>query len=168
MEAAAMNDSAEGHARRVCERDDLLVVLLLLQSVVGLVGLLGLLVIGIAAGFPVITLAGTIVLAGFVVPLVLSAGMARGRRWARRAATVYETLALVSVGINLLLALSPDVQMDLTLTGLLTSVALPAAIIGLLNAPQPAVVTAPDAVSVHPVRRPGQAGTRSAAPARGA
>jgi hypothetical protein len=64
MEASAMNEPEAGHARRVRERDDVVIVLLLLQSVVGLVGLLGLLVIGIAAGFPVITPAGAIVWPG--------------------------------------------------------------------------------------------------------
>lgn len=163
-----MNEPAGGLARWASERDDILIVLLLLQSVLGLVGLLGLLVIGIAAGFPVITLAGAIVLAGFAMPLVLSAGVARDRRWARRAAFVYETLALISVGLNLLLALSPEVQMELTLTGLLAGVVLPVAIVGLLNAPQPATATTPAAVSVRPGGATGAAVTRTAMPASGA
>ena len=137
-----MNDAASRHARRLRERADILIVLLLIQGIVGLVGLLGLLVIGIVAGFPVATPAGAVALAGFVVPLLLVAGVARGSGWVRRAVTIYETLALLSVFVNLVLALSPDVEMDLTLTGLLTGVVLPVAIIALLNPSEPAAVTA--------------------------
>jgi len=163
-----MNEAVLGQARRSHERADILIVLLLIQAVTGLVGLLGLLVIGIVAGFPVVTLAGAIVLAGFVVPLALSIGVARGRRWARRAVTVYETLALISVGFNLVLALSPDVQIDLTLTGLLTIVVLPVAIIGLLNAPEPAKAGAPAAAPAYPARTAGSTPTGTALPAAGA
>lgn len=154
-----MHEPVSVHSERRPERADILIVLLLIQGIVGLVGLLGLLVIGVAAGFPVATPAGAVTLIGFVTPLLLSAGVARGGGWVRRAAIVYETLALLSVLVNLVLALSPDVEMDLTLTGLLTGVVLPVAIIGLLNPPEPAAVTA----STAP---PGPADSVTSAPVR--
>jgi hypothetical protein len=119
--------------RRLRERTDVAVVLLLLQATLGLLSLLGLIVVAFL--FPVVSPAGVMVLIGFLLPLVCAIGLARGWRWARRAAFVYQVVALGSVCINLLIDLIPQVQMELTLSGLATGVVLPVGLIALLRTP---------------------------------
>ena len=109
-----------------CERErlDIVAVLLFLQGSFALLGVLGLLVLSAALGIPP---AGTILLAlsGPVLPL-LGAGVAAGWRWARRGAVIYEFVSLAGFAINFLLALLPQVQMEMGLVVLLTNAALPA------------------------------------------
>jgi hypothetical protein len=134
---------ATGRSR---EAQDVAVVLLLLQSVLGLLSFLGLAVLAFL--FPVLTPAGLIVLLGFAMPLACAVGVARGWRWARRAAVVFQAVTLFSVCANLLVDLIPPVQMELTLTGLLSGFALPVSLIALLRSPAAARV---------PERRPSPA-----------
>jgi hypothetical protein len=128
------------------EAQDVAVVLLLLQAVLGLLSFLGL--VAVAFLFPVLTPAGLIVLLGFALPLACAVGVARGWRWARRGAVIFQAVTLVSVGANLLIDLIPPVQMELTLSGLLSSFALPVSLIVLLRSP---------AVAPVPERRPSPA-----------
>jgi hypothetical protein len=117
--------------RRPRERAEVAAVLLLMQSVFGLLSLLGMLVM--AALFPVLTPAGLLVAAGFMVPLLGAIGVARGWRWARRIALIWQGITLFGLFVNLLLALLPSVQMELTLTGIITGLLLPVSVIALLR-----------------------------------
>lgn len=71
-----------------------------------------------------------------VLPLVRAAALiviglkvVRGRRWALTVAIVVEWFALLGMWLGLVLGLTPTFAATLTLTGLLTEVALPAAVI---------------------------------------
>jgi hypothetical protein len=129
-----MGSAAATPDQRKRELSNIAVVLLLVQAVFALVGAAGMVAIGLTAGFPVATPAGLIVVLNVVAPAVLAVGVARGRGWAWRGAIVFESLTLLTLFINLLLVLLPQVQMELTLTGLLSGAALPVAVIGLLRA----------------------------------
>ncbi len=116
-------------------RDEIAFVLLLVQSGLGVLSLAGVIVVA-AAGVRT-GLAAVPALVQALAPLVLAFGVAARRPWARRGTLAYEALALAGFTVNALVALSPRVGLDLGAAALLTGVALPAAIVGLLVTPSP-------------------------------
>jgi hypothetical protein len=116
------------------ERVDVAIALLLVQAALGLLALLGMIMLG--ALMPLVTPAGLLVALGLVVPSVAAAGLARGWRWARRTTIAWQVLVLVSFAFNLLLAALPQVQMEMTLSGILAGAALPIALIALVRVPR--------------------------------
>lgn len=130
-----MNARVDGEGRRARERADVAIVLLLLQSAFGLLGLLAM--VALASIFPIVSPVGLLYVAGFLVPLIGAIGAARGWHWARRVAMAYQVLTLLGLAINLLLDYLPPVQVELTLSGLLTGALLPVALIVLLRGPLP-------------------------------
>jgi hypothetical protein len=130
MSANVPTSPAARHSR---EAADVAVVLLLLQSLLGLLSFLGLAVLAFL--FPALTPAGLAVLLGFLLPLACAVGVARGWRWARRGAVIFQAMTLLSLCVNFLIDVLPPVQMELTLSGLLSGFALPVSLIALLRSP---------------------------------
>jgi hypothetical protein len=129
-------------------RHEVAFVLLVLQASAGILGALGLLVL---MGSP---LHAVPALAGPAVQLVLAAFVVRERRWAWALVVAMEILFVYSFVANGALGLLPEVDLTLTLTGLLTRIALPIALIclAILALAAPAARGAP-AVSAAPADR---------------
>lgn len=102
---------------------DVVYVLLLLQAGFGLVAMLGGLLL---MGNPVYLLAPA---AKAVTLFVLAAKVASGRRWAWVAVLVLEGLGLIGFWLSLLGGLLPMLTRTVTLTGLLTEVAIPVVVV---------------------------------------
>jgi hypothetical protein len=100
-------------------RGEVVFVLLLLQGTAGLLGALGVLAF---MGNPVFLV---VPLIGPLVQFVLAGFALRGRRWAYRAVLVMEALFLLAFMVNGLFGMAAEVDMTITLTGLLTRLALP-------------------------------------------
>ena len=98
-------------------------VLLVLQASAGVLGVLGVLV-----------LTGSLVhalppLIGPVLQVVLAAHVARGRRWAWAVTIAMETVFVYAFAANGLAALVPQLQLTVSVTGLLMRLGLPVALI---------------------------------------
>jgi hypothetical protein len=104
-------------------RGDVGFVLLMMQASAGLLGVLGLMVL---TGSPVVAV---VPLAGPVAQVTLAICVGRGRRWAWAVVIAMETLFVYAFVAGGLLGLSPPVDMTVTLTGLLTRLGLPVALI---------------------------------------
>src|SRR5215218_10692596 len=157
-----MHELTDSQRHRYAERMDVAFALMVVQATLGFVALAGLLVVAVVAGFPALTLPGLLVLLGALVPALLAAGIGRQQHWASSATIVYETALLVSVFLNRMLDALPQVQMNLTLTGLLTGVCLPVALIVLVRVPaaapvpqRPSVTPQPHGSTSVPMRSPG-------------
>jgi len=93
------------------------------------------------AGFEVLATLGMVVVMGgnvayAIVPglhavalLLFASFVARGHRWAWWTVAAVEGLTLAGFQLNLVVGLLPQVQVTLTLVGLLTTVALPLAVL---------------------------------------
>lgn len=93
------------------------------------------------AGFEVLATLGMVVVMGgnvayAIVPglhvvalLVFASFVARGHRWAWCVVVGLECVSLAGFQVNLLLGVLPPVQVTLTLVGLLTTLALPLAVL---------------------------------------
>ena len=93
------------------------------------------------AGFEVLATLGMVVMMGgnvayAIVPglhvvalLVFASFVARGHRWAWWVVVGVECVSLAGFQVNLLLGVLPPVQVTLTLVGLLTTLALPLAVL---------------------------------------
>jgi hypothetical protein len=114
-------------------RNDVGFVLLVLQASAGVLGALGL---GVVMGSPLHVVPALI---GPVAQVVLAFQVARGRRWAWAVVIAMETLFVYAFAANGVLTLVPQLQVTVTLTGLLMRVALPVALIvlGVLAFAQP-------------------------------
>jgi hypothetical protein len=111
---------------------DVAFVLLLLQTAFGLVAILGTIVFAIAlGGLPVLAGAILLGLAGPALTLTLAIGVARFRRWARRATIIYQALLLLGILIRLVIGR----EFAFGLAPLVSGVVLPAAILALLLSP---------------------------------
>src|SRR5687767_1259506 len=104
-------------------RNDVGFVLLVLQAAAGVLGALGL---GVVMGSPLHVVPALI---GPVAQVVLAFQVARGRRWAWAVVIAMETVFVYAFAANGVLALVPQLQVTVTLTGLLMRVALPVALI---------------------------------------
>lgn len=104
---------------------DVVYVLMLLQVGAGLLAAVGPVVVSGNPGY----LLGPVVRA--ILLLVLAAGIVRGRRWALVAAIVVEWVGLLGVLAGLLLGLTPQLVPSMTVTGLLTEIGIPVAVIWL-------------------------------------
>ncbi len=108
-------------------RTDVVYVLLLLQGAIGMVAGIGFLVI--SQGNPLA------LVSGFGKPaflFALAAGAVRGWQWTRKVTLVVEALSLVSFMASAVVGLLGEVDFTINLVTLITNVALPAAVIGLL------------------------------------
>jgi hypothetical protein len=115
-------------------RGDVVYALLLVQVAAGLLACVGEMLLMATP------LYGLVPVVKAVVLLVIAGKVVRGRRWAIRVLIVVEWLGLVGVGLGWLLGLLPGLAPSITLTGLLTEVCLPIAVIVLarrLLAPPP-------------------------------
>lgn len=98
--------------------------LLLVQAAFGLLATLGIVVL---MGFnPVYAVAPVLHATAL---LVLGRCVARSRRWASATVVVLELLALCGWELQFVLGLLPQLDFTVTLTGLLTTVALPLAVL---------------------------------------
>jgi hypothetical protein len=117
--------------------DDVAAVLLLVQASLAVLSSLSVLVLALG-GFPVpltaLGLVGLLALLHPVLLVLLSYGVARQRRWAKRVTRWFEGLTILGLLLNLGLNVFPEVQSESGLLVLLTNVVLPAAIIVLLKA----------------------------------
>ena len=98
-------------------------MLLVLQASAGVLGALGL---GVVMASPLHAVPALI---GPVAQVVLAFAVARGRRWAWAVVIAMETVFVYAFAANGLLALVPQLQVTVTLTGLLMRLALPVALI---------------------------------------
>jgi hypothetical protein len=105
---------------------DVLHVLLVIQAAAGLVAMLGQLVM--MGGSP-LYLAVPILKAAAL--LTLSAFLFRGRRWAAITLAVLEGVTLLGLAVNAALGALPVLDFTVTLTGLITGLVLPVAILAL-------------------------------------
>jgi len=104
-------------------RADVGFVLLVLQASAGVLGALGL---GVVMASPLHAVPALI---GPVAQVVLAFAVARGRRCAWAVVIAMETVFVYAFAANGLLALVPQLQVTVTLTGLLMRLALPVALI---------------------------------------
>jgi len=104
-------------------RNDVGFVLLVLQASAGVLGALGL---GVLMGSPLHVVP---VLIGPVLQVVLAVHVARGRRWAWAVVIAMETVFVYAFAANGVIGLVPQLQVTVTLTGLLMRLALPVALI---------------------------------------
>jgi hypothetical protein len=123
-------------------RADVVYGLILIECGMGVLAMLGeLLFMG---GNP-LYVAMPIIKAGIL--LLFATQVLRGRRWAAVALIASQVLTLVGFWINLLLALLPQLTYSMNVVGLLTGVALPAAVIWLCAR----MLAAPRAVPIIPI-----------------
>ena len=104
-------------------RDEVGFVLLVLQASAGVLGALGL---GVVMASPLHAVPALI---GPVAQVVLAFAVTRGRRWAWAVVIAMETVFVYAFAANGVLALAPQLQVTVTLTGLLTRLAVPVALI---------------------------------------
>lgn len=105
---------------------DVVYVLLLLQSAMGLLPVLGLVLI--MGGNPVYALVPSI---KPVLLLVLARGVVRGWRWAPGFVIAVESISLGGYGLNLVVGFLPQVDVTVNLVTVLSNVALPLVLIAL-------------------------------------
>jgi hypothetical protein len=98
-------------------------VLLVLQASAGLLGALGVVALMASPVHAVVALVGP------VAQLTLAGFVARGRRWAWAVVVAMETVFVYALVLNGALGLVPQIDMTITLTGILTRLALPVALI---------------------------------------
>jgi hypothetical protein len=98
-------------------------VLLVLQASAGVLGALGL---GVLMASPLHVVPALI---GPVAQVVLAVHVARGRRWAWAVVIAMEAVFVYAFAANGVLALVPQLEVTVTLTGLLMRLALPVALI---------------------------------------
>jgi hypothetical protein len=134
-EAAMGSPTDRTFEQRRRERAEITFVLLLVQAAIAMVSALGALILIVVAGGPAFAAIGLLTVAWPVLLVLFAAGILRGRRWARRGALIYEGITLAAVFINMVLGLLPQVQIEMGLIGFLTTLCLPAAVIGLLVSP---------------------------------
>jgi hypothetical protein len=126
-------DTLENRDRDVV---DVLVVLLLVQGTIALLSAVGFAVVVVVAGMLGAAGALSLLAAGYpILLLILAAGVANRRPWARYGAVVVESVALITVNVALLLDRLPQVRADLGLAGLLANVCLPVLVIALAMSP---------------------------------
>ena len=104
-------------------RDEIGFVLLVLQASAGVLGAIG---VGVLMASPLHMVPALI---GPVLQVVLAVHVARGRRWAWAVTIAMETVFVYAFAANGVLALAPQLQVTVTLTGLLMRLALPVALI---------------------------------------
>jgi hypothetical protein len=104
-------------------RGDVGFVLLVLQASAGVLGAVGL---GVVMGSPLHVVPALI---GPVLQVVLAVQVARGRRWAWAVVIAMETVFVYALAANGVIGLVPQLQVTVTLTGLLMRLALPVALI---------------------------------------
>jgi hypothetical protein len=116
---------------------DIAFVLLLMQGAFALVSALGVLAFVVLSG-AVAVLGGSLILTAgtAVLALVLASGVARLKRWARTGVLLFEWLTMAGGGINFIVQFL-QLQTLPGLVPLLTSLAIPMAVVALLM--QPAV-----------------------------
>lgn len=123
---------------------DVAAVLLLVQATVALMTSVGFFIWAIATGLlPVLVLNAVLEAGKPVLLIVLATSIVRRRRWARRWAVAYEALALAGLAANLLGGLLPVVQVGVSLVMIVTSAALPIALIAMLMSPSARQATEP-------------------------
>jgi hypothetical protein len=131
-------------------RRDVIAVLVLIEVAAGLLAALGQALFMASPLFLVVPVLKVVFL------LVVSARLARGRRWAVVTMLVVHTLAIVGFGFGLVLGATPWFTASVTLTGLLTGLGVPLAVlwlcVGLLRsgADRPALPAGPVAGSPWP------------------
>jgi hypothetical protein len=118
-------------------RADVVYVLLLLQAGLGILAMFGtLLLMGGNPAYLVVPLLHAVLLSW------LATRVARRRRWAYKLVVALQMLSLIGYQVNLLVGLIPQVEVTINLVGLLTTVALPVAVlwqcVRLLGQPAPA------------------------------
>ncbi len=121
-----MNEHAIARRNDDADRSAIIFVLLLLQAAIG--ALETLVELALAGAAPIGAAVGLFSAILTVSLIVVAAGVVRGWRWARIAATVFEGLVLTGAGLRLLLRHGTSNG----LVWLLTDVALPIAVIDLL------------------------------------
>lgn len=104
-------------------RNDVGFVLLVLQASAGVLGAVGL---GVLMGSALQVVPALI---GPVAQVVLAVKVARGRRWAWAVVIAMETVFVYAFAANGVIGLVPQLQVTVTLTGLLMRLALPVALI---------------------------------------
>jgi len=128
-------------------RRDVIAVLVLIEVAAGLLAALGQALLMASPLFLVVPVLKTVFL------LVVSARLVRGRRWAMVTMLVVHTLAIVGFGFGLVLGATPWFTASVTLTGLLTGLGVPLAVlwlcVGLLRS-GPALTAGPAAWSPWP------------------
>ncbi len=126
----------ETRALRAGRAAEVACVLLLVQASLALLSSSILFILG-AAGIPVpltqLGAIGMLVVAHPIFLVVLAWGVARGRRWARRAALIFESLVIAGALFNLALNAVPGVQTETAPLAIGTNLLLPAAIVALLK-----------------------------------
>lgn len=136
-------------------RGDVGFVLLVLQASAGVLGAIG---VGVLMGSPLHMVPPLI---GPVLQVVLAAHVARSRRWAWAVTIAMETLFVYAFAVNGLAQLIPQLQVTVTMTGLLMRLALPVGLIvlGVLefaspqrSGPAPSSTVWARSARPHPVR----------------
>ncbi len=133
-------------------RRDVIAVLVLIEVAAGLLAALGQALFMASPLFLVVPVLKVVFL------LVVSARLVRGRRWAVVTMVVVHTLAIVGFGFGLVLGATPWFTASVTLTGLLTGLGVPLAVlwlcVGLLRSgpesPAGPVAGSPWPHAVHP------------------
>jgi hypothetical protein len=128
--------------------------LLVLQGGMGIVAALGMVLLMGSPAFALVPLLGCVVL------FTLAGLVARRRRWALVAAIILEGMAIAGWVLQVLIGMVPQVDFTVNLVGLLTTLALPAAVLVLC-----ARALIEDAVSPGAPASVGSAGS-AAAPTR--
>jgi len=106
-------------------RRDVIAVLVLIEVAAGLLAALGQALFMASPVFLAVPVLKTVFL------LVVSNRLVRGRRWAVVTMLVVHTLALVGFGFGLVLGATPWFTASVTLTGLLTGLGVPLAVLWL-------------------------------------
>lgn len=110
------------------DEHDVAIVLLVLQSAIGMLSVLGSIVIGAATGaLPVLAGAIALGLFGPAAALVLAAGIGHRKRWARNGVVLFEGIVLLGELVRLLIGRGVAVQ----LVPLLTACVLPVVVLRL-------------------------------------
>jgi hypothetical protein len=144
-------------------RRDVIAVLVLIEVAAGLLAALGQALLMASPLFLVVPVLKAVFL------LVVSGRLVRGRRWAVVTMLVVHTLAIVGFGFGLVLGATPWLTASVTLTGLLTGLGVPLAVlwlcVGLLRSgpDRPALPAGPVAGSPwpHAAAPPAGAGPRA-------
>jgi hypothetical protein len=146
-------------------RRDVIAVLVLIEVAAGLLAALGQALLMASPLFLVVPVLKVVFL------LVVSGRLVRGRRWAVVTMLVVHTLAIVGFGFGLVLGATPWFTASVTLTGLLTGLGVPLAVlwlcVGLLRSgpDRPALPAGPVAGSPWPHAAAPPAGALAGLPA---
>lgn len=141
---AAGADTTQGGSRDSGGTPDVIYALVLVQGGLGVLASFGMVAL---RGSPVYLLLPLVTLA---VLVVLAATAAGGRRWAVITLIAVQGAALVGYGLGAALGLLPQLTWTVNLVGLLTGVALPAAIIWLCT--RLLAATRPHTLPIEPPR----------------